>query len=292
MPELEIKDKIESETPLGIYKVKFKEYQNVSYLNQSSIKHYSKSPAHYYSNKKNPKEATAAMVEGRVWHTGILEPETFFNEYAIQPKINKSTIIGKKALAEWLEEHHGKEPVTKELTDNIYQAHEQIHANPSLSPFLKGGHAELTFLTKDPFIDFYKKGMLDYWHPDTNIIIDLKTTRNCDIDSFSRDIQNMLYHVQAAWYCDQVKEATGRKVEAYAILALEKTAPFSCRLFVLPEKVIEQGRILYNRYLGIHKTCLENNKWPTFENLVVDFDPKPWFYNYELPDYPQFEAQK
>lgn len=288
MNYLKVKEDIETETPLGIYDVPFKEYAKINYHNQSTIKYYSESPAHYHFFKSYRKKPTVAMLEGRIWHKAILEPNKFFEEYALQPKINRTTKTGKAEEAQWFIDNPGREPVRQDLFRQMVTAQEQIHSNPSLAPFFENGLAETSFFTQDSYLGLRKKGMLDYWHPAKNIIIDLKTTTSCDEFKFGRDIEQLLYHVQAAWYCDLVKEATGEKIDGYGILALEKNPPFACRMFTLPDKVIEKGRKMYTRYLSIHKECEKVGKWPTFDNLVVDFEPKSWFYESQLPEYPIF----
>ena len=45
-----------------------------------------------------------ALLEGRVQHTVFLEHHKFFDEFAIEPAVDRRTKVGKAEYAEWLED--------------------------------------------------------------------------------------------------------------------------------------------------------------------------------------------
>jgi hypothetical protein len=95
-------------------------HADTSAISKSGLDLVHRSPAHYYAAKLDPdrpaeKKDTPALRFGRAFHTLVLEPDLFFQEYAVLPeKVDRRTKAGKEAWAEFEAELGGREALTAE----------------------------------------------------------------------------------------------------------------------------------------------------------------------------------
>src|SRR5690606_3844366 len=93
-------------------------------------------------------------------------------------------------------------------------------------------------------------------------ISDLKTTRDVSPGLFATDAAKMMYHMQMAYYKDGVEQVLGQQVEAVALIALEKKAPYNVAVYWLDDEDIDKGRQWYEFALRTYKRCVESGQWP------------------------------
>jgi len=67
-----------------------------------------------------------ALLEGRVQHTVFLEHHKFFDEFAIEPPVDKRTKAGKAEYAEWLEDLGDKTPCKQDMYDICMERREVV----------------------------------------------------------------------------------------------------------------------------------------------------------------------
>ena len=229
-------------------------YEDREYVSNSMLSNISVSPEyfkHMYDNQQSP---TPAMKLGSAIHMMILEPMKFTQHYAIQPKFDKRTKQGKIDSAEFEKQNQFKTIIS----ESDYALCEQIcftaMRDDTVSKLLQNGEAEKIITWTNKSYDVKCKGMLDY-HRD-NMIIDIKTTKDCSYNGFMKSMRQYKYHKQAAFYMDAVK------ADRFFIIAIEKTAPFAINIFELGDDMIEEGRDMYNSELEIYKYCMDNDYWP------------------------------
>jgi len=152
---------------------------------------------------------------------------------------------------------------------------ERIKSIPSNDKILTGGeteklgwviHAETNVVVSFR-IDYFKK--LDKTISGYNqLAIDLKTTNSL---STSRDLQNFISkddtHIQAAFYVDALEYLTGLST-AFAVFAVETSAPYTVMMQILGNASVEVGRADYEKNIRTFLDCYRKNHYPTgFENI-------------------------
>lgn len=230
---------------------------------------------------------TAAFQMGRATHTLILEGQEKFNdEFTVSDgPINEKTgnPYGKatKAYQDWAAEQ--TQPViSTEDYALIKKMREAVHAHKVAADLLRDGIAEGTVRTTwdgEPV-----QARLDWFDPERNIIVDLKTCN--DADRFGYDIRDFGYVFQMAFYAHCVSLVRGDRIgvgprtpDCY-LVAVEKKEPF--RVSVTQICAMTLGDAICNHIGGEAwrddcdamfaelKQCRESDMWPTrFERIIT-----------------------
>ena len=108
-----------------------------------------------------------------------------------------------------------------------------------LKNFWASGKAEVSLFWKDPEFCLDCKARLDWFDPDSGIIVDLKFTNNVDKAGVQKPIQDY-YAVQAAWYSRGVYQLT-KKTADFLFVFIEKYAPHSIRVVDVSAGDLKQG---------------------------------------------------
>jgi exodeoxyribonuclease VIII len=207
------------------------------------------------------------MLEGRVFHSYILEPEKFAEQYAVlEEKIDRRTKEGKALWAEWVEAHPGKEAVDKPTATKLERMRQSILAHPSAAQALSDGVAEQSaFWLHTIGVDtpILCKGRFDYINP-AGFIVDIKTTQDARAEAFSRSCWNYRYHVQDAYYLDGYKEITKIEPEGFLTIAIEKEPPYALEVYIANEEMVDQGRREYLADLRVYAECVRTGNWPAY----------------------------
>jgi len=203
----------------------------MKHLSYSSLKAFAKSPNHYLEYISREFKESSAMAFGRAFHSLLLEPDKFSQEYAVAPKCDKRTKAGKEEWQSFSESNEGKQIIDGGDYENLLKMVANVNSEERKSLNKINAEVPITGVISD--IEF--KGVIDglsAWH-----IVDIKTTQDASPKSFSRATFDMMYHIQAAIYC----EITG--ISDYYILAVENTAPFNVQEYKLSYEVIQAGRV-------------------------------------------------
>jgi exodeoxyribonuclease VIII len=243
----------------------FEKYKESPGLNAHGIIALNKSPLHYHSEyilKKN-KKVTPALDFGHKMHAALLEPSMFKERVIVSPKFDKRTKKGKEELTEF---ESTLKPdsivVTQEQADQLTGMLKSILNHKIASGLLKNGIAEHSGY-------FYREGILCKIRPDylrsDGVVIDLKTTMDASMKTFQRSIVNYNWHIQAAWYNYGSKIITGRQKDIFIYLAVEKTEPFACAVYVADPTILEKGEIECDKAFYKYKECLKTNRWPGYQ---------------------------
>jgi hypothetical protein len=192
-----------------------------NYLSYSALKAFEKSPNHYIEYvSKEKSEPSAAMEFGSATHKWILERSKFDNEYFVAPKIDRRTKEGKelaKELAESGKTHISDGDFLRISTmDSVIKRNKW--ANNLVYELAESYEQEITGEIEGvPF-----KGYGDIIG--ASYVADLKTAKDADPKSFSRDSENLGYHLQAAIY----SQLTGK--EFYWVV-IQSEAPHNCAVY-------------------------------------------------------------
>ena len=255
----------------------FKQYQQMTGMNFSSLIKLKKTPAHYKWAKDHPIDPSPAMLVGSIVHTGLLEPQHLINEYAVAPKVDRRTKVGKEEWENFCITNMERTVVDKATYDKASGMMQSVRNHPFANDLLapSKGTSELTiaFDWPDPRNDM--KARIDRLNGD-DTIIDIKTTR--DVKSFSKSLYNFGYHIQAAIYIEAANSA-GNAIDHYYFICVESEAPYGVGVYKLCLAAIDEGFMQATDLLQRYNSLSMYDEWPaTYNSSYSPVDLPAWAY--------------
>lgn len=281
---------------IGVYKgVSNDAYHSGAGVSKSGLDLIARSPLHYWSAyldpQREPREETPAMMLGTAIHSAVLEPQLFASDYVVVPegapkRPTKTQLSAKKpsddtvAAIEWWREfdarYGGKTILTADDYDTCTSIQTNVRRHPAAQTLMKEGEAELSVYWRDDETGVLCKCRPDWMNYQANVIVDVKSTEDASPEGFQRSIQKYGYHVQAAWYLDGFKAATGTAPKAFIFAAFEKKRPYATAFYYADADMIELGRILYRERLNAYAECLKRNSWPGYPAQLQAISLPAW----------------
>ncbi|MBC96427.1 MAG: hypothetical protein CME63_01650 [Halobacteriovoraceae bacterium] len=200
-------------------------------------------------------EETPSLILGSATHAAILEPETFKKEYAVAPKVDRRTKEGKAMWASFVAESNGKTVLTEDQSLVVDSISHSVLSHPVAKKVLTGGESESSYFAQDEKTGLMLKCRPDYVNG--GALIDLKTTRDASFEGFSKQIGQLGYHLQAAFYLDVFNKANGTDFKDFFFVAVENVAPYGVAVYQLDEAHIDAGRAAYRAALDQYAEYLE-----------------------------------
>jgi exodeoxyribonuclease VIII len=269
-------------TPGIYYDLSNQDYHAGPGISKSGLDAIAKSPAHYYSRYLDPArpaapEPTPSMKTGTLAHCVILESEQFENRYLVRPEgIDLRTKEG-RAWAATIDP--GLDVITAEQYARAIAQAESIKRLPDVAEAFANGRSEVSAFWTDKETGVLCKCRPDFVHDasaDGVILFDLKTTQDASPAEFGRSVAKWRYHVQAAWYSDGYRQATGKDVIAYVFVAVENDWPHFCSAVMLDPLADAEGAALYRRNLNTYAECLQSGNWPGYSTAIETISLPAW----------------
>lgn len=235
-------------------------YRTDEAVSRSDLMLLRRSPMHYKYAHDNPTEDTSPALEfGTALHCYVLEPERFRQEYIVYGKIDRRTKEGKTQLAEI--EASGKTPIYEGDVETIINMAESIKSN-HYAVRLLAGEKEVSYFWEDPATGIKLKCRPDCRTDlgELGVIVDLKTTRNAETESFMRSCIDYGYDLQAAMYKQGVERIEG-KPHRFVFIAVEKEPPYACNVLEADELMIRKGDDDLRKYLETLAECHRTDNW-------------------------------
>ncbi len=256
-------------------------------LSKSSLDKINKSIDHYFME---PDPETTAMQVGSAFHTVILEPEKFHEEYICGPvDCDKRTSAGKKAWNELQEDNPKKVILGVSDWDMIHYMKESLSRHNLASDMLKldEGYAEETIMWNDEELNTLMKGRTDFRNLSRKAIIDLKSTRDSTPDKIEKDLwsTDLRYHLQAAIYTDGIRSILKDQRWEFYFIYVEKKPPYGVQVVKIPDNALNVGRIQYReniidllKWLDRASSYIQEGKdfCPSKEERVLEMNPPAW----------------
>lgn len=179
-----------------------------------------------------------ALLVGSAFHAMMLEPEEYRKLYTFEPTVDRRTKAGKEYIAEWAEQN-------KDIPNHVPGKYENMLINMQESLAAHPRYKEL--INPDGEFEQIKlfelegtkcKAKVDYYNPEENYIVDIKTCNSVQIDDILESIKKYNYGVQAAFYLD------GLKAHKFYFAFIEKKAPHDV-VIVDYSSGLEDGRKAY-----------------------------------------------
>ena len=250
-----------------------KEYRSHPAISRSELwrMHYGAEKFKWYMD--NPPEPTKALLFGQVVHKLLLEPDDFYNEFAVAPAVKRNTVVGKQIWSDFEEQNVGKSVVPQDMAT---QAAEMVYAakqNVMVCKLLDGEHEKPIFWTDTDTGEQCKSRLdiLTYVHGKP-IIVDYKSAANASTESFMRAAITVPgsdrcygYDMQSAMYSDGLKVSLGLdETPGFVFIVQEKEPPYSLNILQVEEEVMTHGYDVFREYLGMYHRCKESGTWPGY----------------------------
>jgi len=250
-------------------------------VSKSHLDQIARSPLHYWARYLDPKrevpEPTPAMRLGTAVHTLTLEADTWEQRYVVAPQVDRRTKAGKEAWAEFEAEAGERELISAEDRAIVSRMAEAVWAHPAAAMLLHWqGKAETTHMWMDEPSGLQCKCRPDWLTNDGCLIVDLKTTEDASPQGFRKSIANFRYHVQASWYLDGIKQATGHRPDQFIFVVVEKKPPYCCAVYAADQEMIEIGGQHARRDLMRLAECHKAGRWPGYSEEIEMIGLPAW----------------
>lgn len=249
----------------GVYDITNEEYHASAGVSRSQLMLLDKSPYHFWyetmSGEAKKKEPTPAMIIGSAFHTLLLEPEKFNQEYAILHKIDRRTTKGKEEYAAFEEMVGTKTILSEDQFADLRVMVDNIKKHDIVQTLLDDAVFEKSIYWTDEETGLQFKARPDIWSP--KMVVDLKTTQDANINAFMRSSMNYGYYLQAGMMLEACR-ALKKPFDVFATLACEKEAPHVPAVFLMNEQALNFGVDQFNTYKRKLKACIDSNQWPAY----------------------------
>jgi hypothetical protein len=234
-----------------------------------------------------PVEPTEAMQFGTLVHQVILEGADFLKRYVVQPKFvgltkdgreSELSAAAKEKREAWLTEQvlAGNIIVTQKEFDDIRGMLDSVLDHADAFALLKNGVTEVSGYYRDPDTGILCRLRPDYISFEHMVLCDLKTTRDVEMEAFSKTIWNFRYDFQLAMYGEGAAQICQRKVEYHAFIAVEKEPPYECAVYLADEAMLEKGLQDYRRSLKMLRSCIDQGQWPRYQRSMQNIALPLW----------------
>lgn len=253
-------------------------HKNKEYISASGLKKIKVSPLHF---KEEEQETTEDMTFGSAYHSYILEPDKFKEEFYVFDDTDICNILigeGSKSpratnkYKEWSQIQNSlaqdKIMIDKSTFDAIKKMKERLFSHRYAKKLLSEGEIEQSFFCQigSENGEINVKFRPDLFNKRLRFCVDLKTTSDASVDGFTRNAAEFDYHIQAALYTDLLENMTGDKMLwGFYFIAQEKKAPYAFNIFEASPQFIGQGRYEYEQLLKLWHWCQKNNSWPGYQ---------------------------
>jgi hypothetical protein len=270
-------------------------------ISRSGIKLFNESPfkfwAHYLNPDRPEKKQTEAMQFGSAFHKFILEHDSFYQEFIIEPElqklpkcellrniiirdgkrdefdrqkkakdeVRKSNDIVKEEFAEIAE---GKIILTQDEYKQLITMRDSLRKHHQAWSLIQGAKYEESYFWQDEH-----SGLMVKCRPDIlreNAIIDLKTCTSADSKTYQRDMYLGDYHTQGAIIREGVKQLTGVDIPTVINISIEKTYPYEIGIKIISQSALEAGHMKFKNTLLQMKECFQTNTWDSYEIEEVE----------------------
>ena len=255
-------------------------YHATHAMSAGGLKRMRQSPAHYYGMQLDPSrpapgEPTPAMKNGTLVHCCIFEPHAVAERYVVKPAdLDGRTKEGKA----WKEANAGREIVDAAQMAAAQAQADALRRLPEIGALLSDGFGEASAFWIDEATGELCKCRPDWTSPagDGVILLDGKTCQDASPEGFSRQIWNMDYWLQAAWYSDGYEKATGKRVHGFVFAAVESSWPHAAAAYMLGDDVLEKARAENRRLLDLYAECRRTGIWPGYQQSIQAIALPAW----------------
>lgn len=237
------------------------EYRQHPAISRSELFKIKESPEKFRYYKDNPEPPTPSLIFGQLFHAMALQPETVWEQFVIDPKINKRSEAGKKEWIAFLEANKGKTIITSDMHQQATEMCKALNLNEDARKLLNG-EKEVEFFWTDDLTGEECKCRTDVLIKigDLNIIVDLKSAESAATENFTKDAVKYGYDFQSAMYKIGVEKNTG-KTYIFVFIVVEKKPPYAINILQADELFIRRGNDIFRELIGVYHDCKQTGNW-------------------------------
>lgn len=251
--------------PDGVYNISNEDYHASSGYSRSSLLNLDKSPYHfwyeYLSGKSKKKKSTEALAEGSAFHTLLLEPEKFNEEFAVWNKVNRTTKLGKELWAKFNEEHGNKTILNSDQYEQLLEMVNNIKKHEIVTTLLDDSVFEQSIFWTDKETGLQFKCRPDIWS--SKMAVDLKTTKDSSCHLIQRSAVGYGYYLQAGMIYEACR-VIGKPIEMFVHLFCEKEEPYVPSVYIMKEEALQFGISQFNELKRKLSECFKYDKWDAY----------------------------
>lgn len=249
--------------------------------------------AHVKQDIDTPTEPTPALNFGHALHLAVLQPQTADTLIRVAPDVDGRTTAGKQAKAEFAAScGPGSIVLKQEEAEKLTAMVESIYAHPAARQLLEmPGLREASLLWDEPMlvdttgepekISLPCKARLDFWPQAFGAIIDIKSTLDASPRSINRDMVNLGYYVQGAFYlraAERVAQAGADILvpDKFLMIFVEKDPPYLVAVRnLIPEAILLGNQDLDYPLQQMARAYL-TGQWPGYSDEIEDVVLPGW----------------
>ncbi len=245
-------------------------YRNHPAINISSLKGFSRSPLHAMIGFEEEKEPTEAMAIGSLLDHKVLGTPYLWTTSPFDDFRTKEARAWRDEQAE-----RGVTVFKQDAIETVERMVESVRKHPVASRlFAEPGRAQVGMFGgfetgKDEAIECLKvnccerKGLIDWLPAKTPVIVDLKKTRDASRAGFRRQIGQLRYDVQAAYYRDLYRDITGES-RAFQWVCVEDQAPYAVAVYQLDTESLDKASATWQSWIRQWMVCEDTEDWPGY----------------------------
>jgi hypothetical protein len=243
-------------------------YRQHPAINISSLKAFSRSPAHAMVGFEEEKETTDAMnigslLDHKVLGTPYLWTTSPFDDYRT------------KEARSWRDEQEarGVTVFKQDAIETVERMVEAVREHPVAGRlFAEPGKAQVGMFGE--FESCERKGLIDWLPATTPVIVDLKKCRDASKAGFRRQIGQLRYDVQAAYYRDLYRDITG-ETRAWQWICVEDQAPYAVAVYQLDTESLDKGSSTWQSWIRQWMICEDTDSWPGYNGDSIQIIQSP-----------------
>lgn len=261
----------------GFHDLDFETYCQLDAANSHSLMDLrNRSPKFMQWKRKQPRKS-AAMAFGSLVHWLVLEPGLIEQRVKLKRRVDGRTKEGKAYLADFEASLTPKDiPVDEETYTTVCYVRDELLKHPYTSKIIGKGRKEQVGCFVHNETQVFCKTRLDLHFPEAGWVIDVKTTNDASPYAFQKQIVNMDYDLQAAFYCKAFEYIYKKRPEGYIFLCVENTEPHDIAIYVPEQTVIDHGTYKYTQALMSYAECLKTGVWPGYSTKAVPLELPGW----------------
>lgn len=246
-------------------------------IRSTEVKAACRSAAHWRAYCAQPRADTPALALGRLVHVALLEPERFADCAVVRPSFgNMRTVKAQAEAAQWQAElRPDAMPVTLADMDVVQGILASAKAHSRVPNLLRTGRAEHSLFWRSQDHDLVLKCRPDFVS-ETGYLVDVKTTMDASLESFSRDVVRYSYSLSAAMYCDGMRASGAANPDHFIILAIEKTPPYAMAIYDLAGDALDRGKQWMHRGLCEIRRALDTGKAEGYPEHIQVLEEPRW----------------
>ena len=253
-------------------------YHRWDAVSQSRLKLLERSPAHFKAALDDPAPVSRPRQEnfdlGSAVHMAVLQLDDFERWFRLRPPGRANSNGYRAAEAAIRAENPFIRMLKPAHWDLVPRIRDAVLANADARAIIEGASCELSGVWTDE-CGVRAKCRLDALNPGIGVLADLKTCVDARPAAFGRQVDDLRYYRQAAFYL-RGAAALGRPERDWVFIAVEKDPPYGVWVHELAPHWLGLGEDEVDGLLARYVACAGADDWPGYPAGVRRLHPTGW----------------